>query len=241
MTKVLFCLAAGLGVSLGATLTHNYEFNGDFQDGQGGPSITSLGGSVGATSYDFSTNQGLALSGALNATNYSIVMRYINTSAGLISKIVDYDGEDTSGHGGVYLWSGLYPIFTDQGHNGIAMPSNTPHVMVITRDGNDNSLVGTFDGQEAFAFTDTAGKGVFNLPGNLARFFYSSTGNTMPGSIDYIRIYEGALSSGEIAGLTDAPPPSPTPEPGTLALLACGAAVVWRKYRNAAAHDHPVS
>jgi hypothetical protein len=44
------------------------------------------------------------------------------------------------------------------------------------------------------------------------------------GSIDYIRIYDDALTAEEVLGKPEAPnPPSvPVPEPGSVALIACG-------------------
>ena len=61
----------------GATLTHSYQFNGDFDDSLGGPSLENPGGGGVLTSstYVFDEGEGLTLKNAMvDNTDYSIEM-----------------------------------------------------------------------------------------------------------------------------------------------------------------------
>jgi hypothetical protein len=77
--------------SSAATLIHDYQFQNNLADSFGGPSLVSLGGTVGSGTYTFGAQQGLSLSNALlNSADYSLFMNFEFSSASGYEKIVDF-------------------------------------------------------------------------------------------------------------------------------------------------------
>jgi hypothetical protein len=63
--------------SSASMLIHDYQFLNNLNDSLGGPSLVSLGGTVGSGNYTFAAEQGLSLSNALpNSADYSLFMDF---------------------------------------------------------------------------------------------------------------------------------------------------------------------
>ena len=81
-------------------------------------------------------------------------------------------------------------------------------------------MVGYVDGVQQISFTDTTSDAVFNAANNIIHFFQDDgvTGGreSNSGSVTEIRIYDGALTASEVAGLAS------VPEPTSLALAGAG-------------------
>jgi hypothetical protein len=244
------------------TPLHNYEFNGDLSDGQGGAAIASEGGTVGATTYEFNPtlappsdfNQGLTLEspGLGNPGVYSIEMKIRLDSLRNITpvsqpwvKLIDFknqtldDGfytEDSGGFGGTGV-SSLIEFFGAgfaASADPVVFPNQWVH-LVLTRDAAGNVTAYT-QGAEAFSDVDAAGDLVFSTANNVMRFLqddnvspnYGPPGGpvyeTTPGEIDFLRIYDSALSASDVAALV--------PEPSSFVLALIGlAAVLWIRRR----------
>lgn len=228
MLALLWCLSSAAG----ASLIHDYELNGSLADSISGPDLGSDGGTVNATNYSFDPDQGLTLSGGLNGTidNYSIQMTFNFAHTDSYRKILDF--MDKASDNGFYDNGGSLDFVTNAGDNigglGPFMADNADADIVLTRD-SISSLVSWYsNGVFQWSITDSAGDAVFSAPNNLVRFFeddtLSSGTEASAGAVDCIRIYDGALTAGEVALLSGCATGNNVPEPATLALLGIGIA-----------------
>lgn len=217
-------MAPGL---FGATLIHDYKFEGSLADTLGGPALVANGGTIGATSYTFNANQGLSLSnGFTDATDYSIVLRFSLANTTAFAKIIDFIGL-TSDNGLYAAAQGLYSYSDDQGTPGL-LPANTLSVVVLTRDSATNNVNVYINGANAgISFTDLSNRAVFSAANNIAWFFRDDNGGSeaTSGSINRLQIYNGDLTAGEVSALDlDASNGGgQVPEPSTVAFLTIGA------------------
>lgn len=217
----LSVLLLGAGAAGAATLTNDYLFQNTLADSLGGPSLVSLGGTLGSGIYTFGADQGLSLSGALPGNqdaDYSIYLDFEFGTLGGYRKILDFKNLTSD--------NGLYNLSTDLnyfdfsfGPNGAFTPGTFAQV-VLTRDNSTGLVVGYVDGVQQISFTDTTSDAVFNAANNIINFFQDDdvTGGreSSSGSVTEIRIYDGALTASEVADL------SSVPEPTSLVLAGAG-------------------
>lgn len=216
-----------------ATLTSAYEFNGDLADAvlEGHDDALVSGtrgvgsGTVTATNFVFGGNQGVTLSNAVaNVDSYSVEL-YFSFGA---------DGQDNNYRtildpGLVRQDENLYARGDERVHfyNG---PVSAPDVLV---QGRLNHLVFTRDtgGVQVFVngalvLTDSSAQTIANsqAAGNVIHFFEDDASEVAPGSVEYIRLYDGVLSANEVStlySLRDQPLNlSAVPVPAALPLLA---------------------
>jgi hypothetical protein len=210
-----------------AVAMHFYEFNDNFEDTLGGPDITSSTGGVPegtlTASYEFGENQGLGLfSPSVSSDNYSIEM-CLKVGDGQDNrfegwrKIIDF--KDFDSNNGLYVSGNVGRTdqleFANLGFFGPTKITNEEffHV-VLTRDGTSDNVAVYLDGIKEFDFNDNSGRAVFNEPGNVMQFIQGDNAGEQPdGTVDYIKIYEGALSAGEVESLNQCPAEEPEPEP----------------------------
>ena len=99
---------------------------------------------------------------------------------------------------------------------------------MLTRDGASGTVSGYVNGVLRLSFNDSATHyALVTAPNNQLIFFVDDLvqgTETSSGTVNYIRIYNGALSGADVAALYAAGAPSAIPEPAaTAALLALGA------------------
>lgn len=218
------CLVLAAAPASAATLVHEYALRGTLNDSQGGPALASLGGQITALGYVFAANQGLTLSSAaLSATSFSLEFSFrFDTTAGY-RKIVDF--HDRTSDGGLYQLNGalnFYPI-ASAGQADFS-PGVDVHV-VLTRDGATGIVVGYVNGQQRFTFQDSTAATI-TAPQNRLNFFVDDnavSGEASGGTVNYLRVYNGALTAGEVSASFAAGAPLAIPEPSTVALLVVGA------------------
>jgi hypothetical protein len=207
---------------LAASLIHDYTFQNTLADSLGGPSLTSLGGTLGAGTYTFGAEQGLSLSGALTASqaaNYSVYMDFDFDDLTGYRKILDFKNLASD--------NGLYDLSTDLNYYNFsfgpsgAFTAGTFAQVVLTRDSVSGLLTGYVNGVEQIQFTDTTSDAVFNAANNIINFFEDDavTGGreSSSGAVSEIRIYDGALTASEVTALS-----TTVPEPISLVLTGTG-------------------
>jgi hypothetical protein len=218
----------------GAVLTADYRFNGNLNDSlAGGTALTANGGSVGASTYTFSYNQGLSVSSILaDGGDYSLGMRFSFAENSGWNKFVDF--KNLTADAGQYVNGGLsfYPVT-----GGGSFSTGVMHDVFLTRSSATNTYSAYLDGSLVYSFTDSSSLGVFTATGGIMHFFRDDSGTggeASPGEADRIMIWDGALTANEIGDidLTVETTESVVPEPGTLSLagLALAAAVGVRRF-----------
>lgn len=219
-------------------LIHDYQLNGSLTDSLGGPSLVNIfdasppggaTGTLGPTGYAFGPNQGLSLSGAITAGEYSIVTSFNSQLLTTFGKIIDFKGRTSDF--GVYTYTDkitFYPGPLGQ----TTLVQNQDVQFALTRDGSGAVNI-YLDGvqQVNLSFTDTLGSAVFSGPDNIVNFFVddANPGEAPTGFVDYIRIYDGALTGSEVAALSGI---SSVPEPSSLGLLTVAVGIAgWLRKR----------
>jgi Concanavalin A-like lectin/glucanases superfamily/PEP-CTERM motif len=204
-----------------ATPTHLYLLN-DASDQFGGPAVVGEGGTfgvnaLGATGYQFGVNQGLVLSNVLPANVYSIDFSYSFDATSGYRKLIDF--KSLTNDAGLYNLSqrlNFYPVSS----GAPILVAGALARVTLTRD-VAGVVTGYINGVQEISFTDSGNQATFSDPQQLGRLFHDDNatggGEASSGFVDYVRIYDVALSATDVAGLTN-----PVPEPGTWALMAAG-------------------
>jgi hypothetical protein len=242
-TRAAFAAALTACASLAsaASLTHSYNLNGSYADSLGGPSLVAEGGTLGADLYTFGANQGLSLSNALTGTegDYSIELYFEFDSTGGYRKIIDF--KNTSSDTGLYNNSTTMHFYNVAAGPAGAFANNAFAHVVLTRDGVSGTTTGYVNGVQQLSFTDGGSLAVFTSPNNIIRFLRDdgATGSeASAGSVDFIRIYDGALSAADVAALspTDLPAGTAVPTPAAASAgLALLSVLSLTRRRNASA------
>ena len=222
-----FCGLVLLHASAGAAiLIHEYALRGSLADSAGENSLTSLGGDITALGYVFAANQGLNFSSrAFTPKNFSVEFSFNLDSTSGTNKIIDF--HHLTADPGLYQQDGVL-AFSPLASTTVPdlMPNTNVHV-VLTRDGDTNVVTAYVNGQNRFSFVD---EGALAVPPGLSNklSFLASDGteNISGGTFNYLRVFNGALSSSEVSALFAAGPPVLVPEPSTLILLTLGVPVL---------------
>ena len=213
------CLALSPNLSA-STLVHTFLFNNSLADSTGSATMSANGGSLTATNYVFGANQGLTLTGVSNSlSDYSIEMEFSLANVNGFNKILDFKNL-TSDRGLYVAFGGLR--FFDLATGG-SIAANTPVRVVLTRTAATDELRVWVNGATAFSVGDPLGRGIFTGP---LQFFGDDNGGSeaSAGSVDLIRVYNGALMPAEVESLTSPGSSPEVPEPATLAITGLGLA-----------------
>jgi hypothetical protein len=208
----------------GSTLTHDYNLTNSLNDLVGSTPLNGDGGSISGAGYTFAANQGLNVSSASNVADYSILMDFSFQDLSGYRKILDYKNLASD--------NGLYNLNTDLNYFNFsfgptgAFTANTLARVVITRDSTTQLVTGYVNGVSQISFTDSGSDATFTGTNGIIRFFEDDfvTGSreASAGLATHISIYDGALTSEQVAALSG--PPSDAPEPASFLLLGTGLA-----------------
>lgn len=207
-----------------AALIHQFNLNGSLADSVTNKSLVSLGGTLGATGYTFGANQGLRLDAQLGGV-YTIDMVFHFDTFGSYGRILNFT--NLVGDDGFYAQGHIFRVFGTTGPvsgNGGYLPTNVDSRMTVTRDAADMFKVYQ-DGQLVLSVSDP--NNITDFGNNIAYFFRDNNGGNgneaNPGAVDYIRIYNTALSAAEVQQLP--PVTAEVSEPATFGLLGAGLAM----------------
>lgn len=227
-------LLIGLSPAWAAVPTHQYRLDGTYADDYGGPSLVAAGGNLDATKYTFGGNQGLSLPADLaNGSVYTIELQFKFDDVNGTRKIIAFKNLDAeavlSVQDGQLKFCGESPATAP-------FAANTYKTVVLTRDA-DNRVTGYVDGRQVFQFHDSSGAAVLQNTNNSIQLFRDTniSADEAANAVNYIRIYDVALTPNQISTLP--PPTAKMPEPTMLAiwsgLAACGLLPAIRRKRAA--------
>ena len=183
-----------------AGAAHAYEINGSLADALGGPSLVVGGGTLTATGYEFGPNQGLNLSNALAADEYSIELVFSFDTLGGYQKILDF--QNLADERGLYsIGAGLH--FWDVAFVDNVLSEGVLTHLVVTRDATTDVVAVYAGGVQVLSFVDVNDIAVFNGLSQVIRFFQDDSGGSeaASGFVDRIRVYDHDLSGDEITAL----------------------------------------
>lgn len=229
-------LGCAPSLSQAATLLHYYDFNTDLNSGA---TLIDLAGSAdGALQGGAQTQNGvLSLNGQdayvqfagmiIPVTgSYSITFNLTRNSE-QSGSFVEWLSQGQSGGPGFYIGTNPNGVIR-VGDNWTPGVSPTPagvlaHYALIV-DGSNNLSTLYIDGINVASATIAIGTGSAGSPTRLGRQF-DPADEFFNGSLDELRIYDGALDDSAVAALAT-PLPTKVPEPGGLALLSIALAAM---------------
>lgn len=221
---VICALALALVPAKGAVLIHEYTLSGSLADNLSGPPLAAFGGQINSLGYVVTQSQGLRLtSPTLTAIDYSVAFSFRLSSAVGNMKLLDFHGlTDTTG---LYQDNGRLTFIPGGAAVAADIKSGGDYQVVVTRDGVTALVSAYVNGLAVFSFTDTVGPVAVVANGELNFFrdnFNLSQADPAGGTINSIRVYNGALTAGEVSALYAATMPQAIPEPTTVALMVIG-------------------
>lgn len=202
-----------------AALVADYQLNGSLADSLGGADITNNGGTLGANGISFGANQGPSIGGFTFTDIYSVVVRFSFEELSGYRKILDFKNRTSDG--------GLYNLNTSLNYFPVAstvngqFQVNTLHQVVFTRNAA-GTVVAYVDGDAGLTFSDASGSAIIDNTLNLFIDDFVVQGEASAGFVDFIQIYDTALTDGVVPGV---------PEPGIWALMIGGFGLVGAAMR----------
>src|SRR5665213_2266070 len=225
----LLCPAFSLApAAFGSTLAHDYNLTSSLNDLVGSNNLSADGGTITSSGYSFGANQGLNVSSALvSGSDYSILVDFDFGSLSGYRKIIDFANRTSDD--GLYNLNDMLDFYPVADGSPVLAP-NTPARIVLTRDSATGVVTGYVDTVRQFSFTDTSTIAVFSGPSQIMRFFEDDTvtgeNEASSGVATRISVYDGALTSAEVAALGGPSLPSAVPEPASFLLSGIGLAAL---------------
>jgi hypothetical protein len=207
-------LGTGQQASGPAGLRADYQLENSLaSSAAGGPSLANLGNNVFSTAsvdgtsrtvLNFAQNDGVQLASAsslMPGNVYSVVMLFSFSNVSSYRRILDFN--NGSSDNGLYFFDGGLTFYPASSIASTAIGANTFVQVVLTRDSARNVL-GYVNGAQQFAFVDTDNLAILDAA-NVLRFFRDDGTEGSAGSVARIRVFDTALSAGEVAALDRLP------------------------------------
>jgi hypothetical protein len=198
-----------------ATLKADYRFENNRDSSvSGAPALTDLGTNsfttatvdgVSKTVLSFTQNNGLSLSstrGLVSSTSYSIVMLFSFEQTSGWRRVSDVRNATTDG--GLYINNGKLNFYPHA--SGATTISTNTYVQVVQTRDPIGTVTVYVNGTQQFQFNDSSSYALINSS-NTIRFFRddNNPGEASPGSVARIRVYDGTLTSSQVAALDRLP------------------------------------
>jgi len=185
-----------------ATLVHDYQLNNSTADAMAGPSmVLPTPSGLDATGYTFTAGNGPNVTGAIPSDSYSIEI-YMRTPAdpSPYSALINWD--NIVGDNSLFVDDYELQLYElEPGTSGGLIHSSSVQHLVFTRSDATKQVRVYVDGAVALDFLDPSG--VVAAPSSgVMHFGRDNNGEEADGFIDYIRIYDGALTPAEVAALS---------------------------------------
>ncbi len=212
------------------TATHLYLLNGSLADEMGGPALVANGGTLGVNGYTFGLNQGLSLANALPASVYTVDLQFSFDALGGWRKIAQFKGDGSDN--GLYAYGDHLQFYPQATSADSVFTAGQLARLTLTRDAagqfsayiNGAPVLGFNDGGSADAtYSEPAALGVFFRDDHYTNGYEAGSG-----VVRYLRVYDQALSAGQVAVLSvpAIDPVGVVPEPQAWALMLAGVAAL---------------
>ncbi|HEX8998978.1 MAG TPA: LamG-like jellyroll fold domain-containing protein [Blastocatellia bacterium] len=182
------------------------------------PALTNLGSNTYGTAtvdgasrtvLQFAKDDGVVLApitGVISNQVYTAVVLFSFNEVSGYRRILDF--KNNAEDGGLYNRDGFLVFFSGiAGANAVISP-NTFVQVVLTRDSAKN-VVGYVNGVQQFSFVDNGDAAVIDGNNRLIFFRDNANNESSAGSVARIRLYDCALTPGEVAGLDRVPGQTP--------------------------------
>ena len=215
-------VAAGLALPAQATLIADFELNGSLANSAGTAATLTNNGTLTGTGIDFGLNQGPVISGLGALSAYTIDMTFtldaLNGPRGNgYVKLIDFSNlQSDAGYYSYQAKLNAYPLAnSDQP----VFTAGAPVRLTLSRD-NSGLITAYINDIEIYAQADAANQSATLIDGlNPLTFFTddfaTAQGEASAGSVDYIRIFDTAVTPGDAN-------PAGVPEPASWALMLIG-------------------
>lgn len=202
-----------------AALIGGFELNGTTANSvANGVTLTNNGGTLGATGIAFAFNGGPTVSGIGALANYTIDIGFTLEAVSGYRKLIDFSNRASDA--GYYNLNGSLVAFPLPIGSATVFAANTPVRLTLSRT-SAGLITGYIDGVQIFSAMDAANNSQTAINGlNPLHFFrddFQVPNEASPGFVDYIRIFDTAITPGEAE-----PQPGAVPEPATWAMMLLG-------------------
>ena len=211
-------LAQPATAAVAVPLRADYRFTGGFNSfTPGAPPLAPLGpvsfgpGVVDGqarTVLNFSANDGVSLapmSSVVPGPSYSLVLLFAFDEASDWRRILDF--KNAASDTGLYSLSGALNFYNEALGSGAPIVPGTFVQVVLTRDAAQ-TVTGYVDGVPQFSFPDVSNLALADA-GDVLRLFRDEDpvfpGEASAGALARLRVYDSALTSGEVAALDRLP------------------------------------
>lgn len=213
-------MAAFASIPANAAVIGDFRLDGSLANAAGGTlSLSNNGGALGASGIAFGAGHGPSIAGFANTGVYSVEVAFSLSTLSGWTRLLEFKGltADT----GLYSYAQrAYFYDSTISPQGDLMP-DTMARLVFTRDGAGNSVA--YIGNNAvISFIDTGNLATIT---SVLNFFNDDAvlgGEQSAGFVDYIRIYDTALSADQVSSLVPPAVSGAVPEPGTWAMMLAG-------------------
>jgi hypothetical protein len=230
--KILATAAALIAVPASAAVIGDFRLDGNLNNAAGGAlTLTNNGGTLGATGISFAANQGPTISGFSNPMAYSVEMAFSLINVNGYRKLLDF--QNRSSDAGLYVLSSVlnfYPVVN--GPSGDFAPNQVVRV-VLTHDGAATTGFVGNDQRWTFSGFSNNYANISTILQILRDDFATGQGEASGGFLDYVRVYDTALSASQVAALTAPGTAGGVPEPAAWAMMLTGFGLVGGAVRSA--------